>query len=134
LRLAGAAIGKLAANEQAFSDAQKAALSDNCDRMRAVLGQAGLTDHCRFICHFFCSWRCIRFCFLVARAFPGKVETSLTEAFAFAQATSRLAAQPAVLERLGQALEAQDVEAFGATVRELQLERFGIQLCHWICS
>jgi hypothetical protein len=134
LTQAGAAIGKLAANEKVFAEAVKAALSSNCDALRGAVEQAGLSGHCRFICEWFCTFRCIRVCLLLCRRFPlERIESPLSEAFEFAQVSARLVAEPAVLERLTNAVEASDAEAFRAIVDERHLGRFCIQLCHWIC-
>jgi hypothetical protein len=134
LTQAGAAIGKLAANEKVFAEAVKAALSSNCDALRGAVEQAGLSGHCRFICEWFCTFRCIRVCLLLCRRFPlERIESPLSEAFEFAQASGRLVAEPAVLERLANAVEASDAEAFQTIVNEHHLGRFCIQLCHWIC-
>jgi hypothetical protein len=134
LTQAGAAIGKLAANEKVFAEAVKAALSSNCDALRGAVEQAGLSGHCRFICEWFCTFRCARVCLLLCRRFPlERIESPLSEAFEFAQTSARLAAEPAVLERLTNAVEASNAEAFQAIVDERRLGRFCIQLCHWIC-
>ncbi|MEA2264143.1 MAG: hypothetical protein QOJ51_6968 [Acidobacteriaceae bacterium] len=134
LTQAGAAIGKLAANEKVFAAAVKAALSSNCDALRGAVEQAGLSGHCRFICEWFCTFRCIRVCLLLCRRFPlERIESPLSEAFEFARASASLVAEPAVLERLTNAVEASNAEAFQAIVDERRLGRFCIQLCHWIC-
>ena len=130
----GSFIGKLASNEAAFAGAEKAVLANDCDGLRTVIDETQLGSGCEVICEWFCTWRCIRVCLLLCRPFPLEpIEDPLDEAFAFAQATARLAANPALLRRLGEAVESSDSEAFDAAVKELELGRFCIQLCHWLC-
>ena len=132
---AGRVVVALLADREVFDAAVKAGLAGSCDALREVVARLKLVDHCEVACEWFCSWRCIRTCLLLCRAFPvERVELSLSEAFAFAQATKRLAEQPDALQRLSAAVEAQDAAAFEATVNELELGRFAIQLCHWICG
>lgn len=134
LSAAGAVIARLAEKPEGFDAATKAALSGNCDLMRGVITRLRVDDDCEIICEWFCSWRCVKICLLLCQRFPIEQPIlGLSEAFEFAQATARLAADPATLGRLSDAIEAEDAETFGATVEQLQLGRFCAQLCHWIC-
>ena len=134
LARAGKAILALAENPKALAAAIEAARLGGCDPLRAAIVEFGLVGQCEWICEWICSWRCIRTCVDFCRPFKGgELDTSLTEAFAFAQATARLASQPAILERLVKAVGTADAPAFEAAVKEFQLERFCIQLCHWLC-
>jgi len=135
LTRAGQFLGGLAANREAFAAASNAAEVGDCEVLRGAVGQAGLRDHCEIICEWFCTWRCIRVCLALCRAFPFEsVGQPLSEAFEFAQVTARLATQPEVLARLAAAVAAGDADAFETTVKELELERYCIQLCHWVCT
>jgi len=135
LTAAGSIIGKLASNREVFDAASKAALTGKCDLMRSAIARTQFEDYCEIICEWFCSWRCVRICVLMCRRFPiEKPNLTLSEAFEFAQVTARLAADPTTLARLSDAIEAEDAEAFEATVKALDLGRFCAQLCHWICS
>jgi hypothetical protein len=99
-----------------------------------VLQQAGLLPFCIWICEWFCSWRCVLLCLGFCREFPPKIADELNEAFEFARAMRTLAAQPAQLEKLSEAVGAGDAKTFGAVLTELKLQpRFCIQLCHWLC-
>jgi hypothetical protein len=134
LTRAGKALEKLIANEGAFKSAEEAVRLNDCNTLAATISDAGLVDECAFICEFFCTWRCLWVCLTFCRPFlTQKVDTSLTEAFQFAKVSARLAEQPEALTRLGAALEAGQVEAWEQLIKELQLEPFCIQLCHWIC-
>ena len=134
LALAGAAITALAADERAMAEVTEAVLTGDCDVVRGVVQRLGLFQGCHLVCEWLCTWRCVRVCLLLCRRFPVEViEDPLGEAFAFAQATARLAANPADLQRLGDAVAKADPETFGAVVEELQLGRFCIQLCQWLC-
>jgi hypothetical protein len=134
LSRAGKALQKLVANEGAFKTAEAAARLLDCEQLSATIREVGLDDDCEWICEFFCTWRCLWICLRFCRPFlTEEIDTSLTEAFQFAQATARLAQQPEAMGRLVSAFEAGDADAWGALLKELQLERFCIQLCHWFC-
>jgi hypothetical protein len=134
LALAGAAITVLAADERAMAEVTEAVLTGDCDVVRGVVQRLGLVQGCRLVCEWLCTWRCVRVCLLLCRRFPVEaIEDPLGEAFAFAQATARLAANPADLQRLGDAVAKADPETFAAVVEELQLGQFCIQLCQWLC-
>jgi hypothetical protein len=134
LARAGAAITTLAADERAMAEVTQAVLTGDCDVVRGVVQRLGLFQGCHLVCEWLCTWRCVRVCLLLCRRFPIEpIEDPLGEAFAFAQATARLAANAAGLQRLGDAVAKADPETFGAVVEELQLGRFCIQLCQWLC-
>ena len=134
LRRAGQVIAQLAANKEAFAAAAAAAATLDCEPLRAAIAQAGLRELCKIICEWFCSWRCTRVCLLLCRTYPYEaVENPLSEAFGFAQAAARLAGQPEVLARLTEAVSSDNAEEFEAIVNQYELQRYCIQLCHWIC-
>jgi hypothetical protein len=135
LTRAGQILGRLAANQEVFSAAEEAATAGDCEALRAAIGQGGVRDHCTVVCEWFCTWRCIRICLLLCRAFPFEpTGQPLSEAFEFSKVTARLASQPEVLARLAAAVDSADANAFETIVSELELERFCIQLCHWVCA
>ncbi|NYG08460.1 hypothetical protein BJ986_002947 [Phycicoccus badiiscoriae] len=135
LTAAGGAIRDLLADKGAFAEATKAALAGDCELMRGVLTRAKLDSRCQWVCELFCTWRCIRVCIELCRQFPlEKADTSLSEAYAFAQATARLVKHPEVLTALVDAVEQADAAKFAEIVTKLELQRFCIQLCHWVCS
>jgi hypothetical protein len=134
LSAAGKVLGRLAANPEALAAAAKASEIGDCAALGQAIGPVGDGQGCQIICEWFCTLRCIRVCLLLCRAFPfGAIEAPLSEAFAFAEASGRLAAQPALLERTARAVAGADAEAFQSVVKELGYERYCIQLCHWIC-
>lgn len=134
LRDAGKAIGRLAENENVFAQAARAALGNQCERLRAVILQTGLGDSCEVICLWLCSWRCVRVCLLLCRAYPLETaEVPALEVWEFAHATAELGARPEVLERLVDAVEREDPDAFGTLIADLGLARFCVQICHWLC-
>jgi hypothetical protein len=135
LRTAGAAIGALAANEEAFTAAIEAVRADNCELLRGILTNAGIGPFCRLVCEWFCSWRCVLVCLPLCRPFPFESpESPIGEMLEFAGAVGKLSEVPNALERLSAAVARQDVERYAALVKELGFERFCIQFCHWVCS
>jgi hypothetical protein len=134
LQTAGRALGMLVKNREAFDEAVAASQAGDADKFNSVLEKYGLLPFCRWICFFFCSWRCGLVCFTLCRQFSlGSISSPLQEAFAFAKETAKLAQQPALLERLSAAVGAGDMKAYAAAVEELKLQRYCIQLCHWLC-
>jgi len=134
LQTAGQALARLLERKRVFDQAVAASKAGDAERLRGVLQGAGLALHCRFICEWFCSWRCLLVCFPLCRVFPVvKIDDPLREAFEFARVTRRLAGEPETLRRLSDAVGAGDAKKFAGLVRELKLERFCIQLCHWLC-
>jgi hypothetical protein len=134
LQAAGQALRALLENREVFDEAVAASQAGDAEKLRNVIETAGLLPYCRFICFFFCSWRCVLVCLTLCRQVPlTPIEQPLQEAFAFAKETAKLAGRPGDLERLSAAVGAGDPKAFAAIVSELKLQRFCIQLCHWIC-
>jgi hypothetical protein len=134
LQVAGAAVRRLA-ESGALAEAVKAVEAADYLSLRSVLAAADLTLGCFWLCEWFCSWRCVRVCLrLCAPFFQERLDTSWAEMLAFAQATERLAASEDALPRLRAAVEAQDAEAYSTLVKEFRLERFCLQLCHWLCG
>jgi hypothetical protein len=134
LQSAGKALGQLLERKELFDEAVAASNAGDAEKLSRVIDAAGLMEFCHFICFFFCSWRCVLVCqALCSRVKPVPIEDSLQEAFAFAKATQGLGKQPAELKRLSTAVGNEDNRTFAAIVGELKLERFCIQLCHWLC-
>ena len=133
LRATGHALRVLLEDRQAFEEAAAAAEAGDAQKLGNVVDRLELSPFCRLICEWFCSWRCVLLCLTLCRRFPiAAIDDPLKEAFAFARATRELVGSPE-LERLSAAVGAGDAEQFGALVEKLQLHRFCIQLCHWIC-
>jgi hypothetical protein len=132
LRESGEAIGRLADDTERFRRAVEAFRGRDVQGFQAALAEAGLLEHCRFICRWLCSkhnvFICMRLCGPIEeRAFD------VEEIREFAQATARIARDEALLRRLLDAIDKEDAQAFRALVAELKLERFCHQLCHWLC-
>jgi len=134
LQVAGAAVRRLA-EAGALAEAVKAVEAADYLGLRSVLAAANLAPGCFWLCEWFCSWRCVRVCFRLCAPFlQERLDTSWAEMLAFAQAAERLAASEDALPRLRAAVETQDAEAYSALVKEFQLERYCLQLCHWLCA
>jgi hypothetical protein len=134
LSAAGHALRVLLGNRPAFDQAVAGAQAGDPAKVGAALDSVGLLPYCRLICEWFCSWRCVLVCFTLCRQFPlPAITDEIAEAYDFAKATQALGKQPLQLERLSAAVGAGDVKTFNAIVTELKLQRFCIQLCHWLC-
>ncbi|MGZ4395756.1 MAG: hypothetical protein ACXVZ2_10390 [Gaiellaceae bacterium] len=129
----GRALSEFVRHEKAFTAAVGAVQAADCEILRSTLASIKLEGHCEIICEWFFSWRCIRVCLTLCGPFPLEaVDVSVKEMWQFAEAVGALAGKPA-LEQLAEAAFRDDAETFGELVRKLKLERFCIQLCHWLC-
>lgn len=135
LQAAGQALRRLLAEHGAFDAALAASNANDADKLADVFRQPGLRPFCHYFCEWFCSWRCALVCLTLCRQWPPvAVDNPLKEAREFALVTQKLAEQRGDLESLGAAIGAGDAKAYGAIVERLKLQRYCIQLCHWICT
>jgi hypothetical protein len=134
LQSAGQALRQLLEHKDSFDQAVAASDAGDAEKLGAVIQAAQLISFCHLICEWFCSWRCTRVCLILCRQFPLEpVRDEIREALAFAKAMQQLGQEPLQLERLSAAVGAGDAETYSASVKKLKLQRFCIQLCHWIC-
>ena len=134
LQSAGQALRQLLEHKDSFDQAVAASDAGNAAKLAAVIQTAQLLPVCHFICEWFCSWRCTRVCLILCRQFPLEpIQDEIREAFAFAKAMQQLGQEPVQLERLSSAVGAGNAETYSTSVKKLKLQRFCIQLCHWIC-
>jgi len=134
LRAAGHALRALLDDRRAWDAAVSASDADDPEKLRQAIERAELIPLCRWICIFFCSWRCVLVCSRLCIRYPIEaIDDPLREALGFAKAARALAERPRELERLSAAVGAGDEKAFTGIVEELQLHRYRIQLCHWVC-
>jgi hypothetical protein len=130
LTAAGAAIGRLSQDKKKLDQIIKSTVALDCEILSGLIGQEG---ECVFICEWICSWHCVLVCLPLCRPFGPFKETSIDEMRAFARISGELAAKPGVLNRFVEAELTHNAEAFSSLIRENKLERFALQLCHWIC-
>jgi len=134
LQSAGKAMRALLERKNLFDDAVAASNAGDAEKLRSAVEAAGLIQMCRFICFFFCSWRCVLACLRLCRQFPIEpVRDQIKEAAAFAKEIQRLVEKPAEFAKLSAAVGAGDDRTFQSVVVELKLQRFCLQLCHWLC-
>lgn len=130
LAAAGAAVGTLAQNRDTLAQVIKGVEAVDCKILSDLLGPGG---HCVYICEWICSWHCVLSCLRLCAPFPISLDSSLEEMRAFAVACERIAATPGAIARLVDAVGSENADAYASLVKELQLESFCVQLCHWIC-
>lgn len=134
LRAAGQALGSIAANQEAFAAAVKAVRANRCEILAATLEGGGFSPGCFLICEWFCSWRCMLACLSLCRSFPIEgIDSPIAEMLQFARAGGRAAAEKGGLDRLAAATLREDVEQVQALLKELRLEHYCLQFCHWVC-
>jgi len=134
LQAAGNAMRAMLERKQVFDALASASLDGDAAKLGSIVQDAELAIFCRWICSFWCSWRCVLVCLTICREFPlPAIENPLTEAYAFAVEVGKLAGEPAQLEALSAAVGAGDAKAFAAQIDQLKLQRYCVQLCHWLC-
>ncbi|MEO6799737.1 MAG: hypothetical protein ABI178_07365 [Rhodanobacter sp.] len=132
LRSAGAAMRRLASNKKNLDEVIEAVAAFDCWPVNNMSGEGG---DCHWICEWSCSWKCALVCLPACGPFlQAKRDTSIAETRGFAQACDELEMRDGALQRLVVAELEHDMEAFAALVRMYSLERYCLQLCHWICS
>lgn len=131
----GEAIGKLAADEAAFTQAAEAFRAQNAEAFQSVLGRIGLLPVCRFICSWFCSKHCVFYCSRLCRNVDADFDPgSIREWYDFAHVTAELAKNQQLLERFVAAVDAQDASLFERLLAEFKWQRYCHQLCHLLCG
>src|SRR5262249_9940755 len=135
LRQTGEAVGKLAANEAAFTGTVEAFRAENAEQFQSELGKLGLVRFCILICRWLCSKHCVFICSKLCKQPPAVTEQlPIAELREFANVTARLASDGALLKRFVEALNREVVGAFNGLLAESKWERFCHQLCHFLCS
>jgi hypothetical protein len=135
LQAAGESIGQLLAHKDSFDQAVAAAGARDSAKLAAVIKGAQLALRCHFICEWFCSWRCTLVCLTLCREFPLEpVNDQVAEALAFGKAIHSLTQNAGAVQRLIAAVTLGDSRVWPAILKELKLERFCTQICHWVCS
>jgi len=131
----GEAIGKLAADESAFTQAAEAFRAHNAEAFQSVLGRLGLLPLCRFICSWFCSKHCVFYCSRLCRNVDADFDPgNIREWYDFAHVTAELAKNQQLLERFIAAVDADDSAIFERLLAELKWQRYCHQLCHLLCG
>lgn len=123
----------LAKNAKLFQEAVEAHRARDAGRFQAALDQAGLSEHCHHICRFICDKHCVSLCLRFCPDKPAH-PVDIKEMRAFAQALAKLVRDEAAFKRLLEIMEAEDVNAWQAELKRLNLSAFCHQLCHFLCS
>jgi hypothetical protein len=134
LRDTGAAVGKLAADPEAFRAAVDAFRKEDAERFQSVLGGLDLLVHCRLICRWICSKHCVFVCRKLAGPVVATAELDVDEMLEFAHVTERLAQDEKTLLRLVAAVDGANEKEWQTLVERLKLQRYSHQLCHWVCG
>jgi len=130
-------VGALAANERLFKAVSAASAAGDAVKLADALRIPDFQWRCHFICEFFCSWRCVLLCPIYARPFPYaaiKAAAQIREAQAFAETIVKLSKKSDALQQLIEVVASGKADRWSALVKEYQLERYALQLCHWVCG
>lgn len=135
LQVAGGVLRTLAEKPELLDRVVEALEKEDGDGLAAALQPIGALQWCHLVCEWFCAWHCVRRCLPLCRRFEAvPVDDPITEARDFARATQVLLKQPEMLRELAVAVVAGDADRFEAVVRKLKLDRYCLQLCHWVWS
>ena len=134
LRVAGSTVRRLLEKRELFDLATTGFETGDAERVHSALRPLGLLDHCYLVCEWYSSWHCMRVCLPLCRVFPiDRIAEPVQEALGFARAQQLLLKQPEVLAELVDVVAAGNADRFAAILKELKLERYCIQICHWMC-
>lgn len=134
LRETGEAVGRLAANPDAFREAVEAFRAEDAERFQSVLGKVDLLGRCHLVCRWICSKHCVFICIRLCGPIREVKELDVEEMLAFARETEKIAKDDQLLEQLLAAIDKEDEKAWKTLVERLKLQPFCHQLCHWLCG
>jgi len=137
IQAAAMAVGALAEDGRTFKAVAAASVVGDAAKLADLLRHPDWTWRCHYVCEYFCSWRCVLLCLTYSRPFPYAAVAAaaqIREARAFAEVIAKLSENSAALEQLTAAVASGKVDRWTAIVKELKLERFALQLCHWVCG
>src|SRR5258708_3660480 len=129
----GVAIGALAQNDTYFRAAVDAFRAADAESFQRMLDVSKIDIDCDLICRWIrikeCVLRCIEFC-----GQPTGDLVTLADIPEFAAIIARVTGDEELIERLVDAIQDRDREAYRRLVRELKIERFCHLLCFWACQ
>jgi hypothetical protein len=132
---AATAIGAIAGDERLFKTVATASAAGDAAKIAGALRHPDWLRRCHFVCEYFCSWRCVLVCLSFARPFTFAAIAAgaqVREAGEFGEAIAKL--DPAARQQLAAAVASGQVDGWTSIIKKLKLERFALQLCHWICG
>jgi hypothetical protein len=129
------AAAKLAAQPETFLAALDAFRAQDAERFQSELQRAGVLEHCRRICHWFCSKHCVFVCHKLAGRAPEVQEFDPKEVLEFTLAVRALAEDKDLVAALVAAVDKVDTKAFQDLAKRAKIDqRYWHQLCHWLCA
>ena len=123
---------RLAKDEEAFTEAFDAFAVNDAARFQAALERAGIGDRCELLCVYFCEKRCVGTCVRLCPDRPTR-PVDAKEVLEFTHAIARVAKDRRALERLLAIAEKEDVKAWQAELKKLELTRYCHQVCRFVC-
>lgn len=127
------ALEKLANDPENFNNAYNAFIEKDTAKFTSALDKAGIAEHCRLICSFFCrkkcGGRCLKFC-----PKPNRDEVDAKEILAFTKAVTPLLKDENLIKWLLQITEAENIDEWNKFLKENRLEAFCYQICVLLCA
>lgn len=133
LREVAAAAVLLAAKPDAFKEADAAFMAQDAARFQAVLERLGIAERCERVCYFLCRKHCVSVC---GRFCPDQraEPVSVQEMMEFAQVLGQVVADEAMVRRLLDIFDKEDVGQWREWIRQNKYERYCHQFCHFLCD
>jgi hypothetical protein len=129
------AAAALASQPETFLAALEAFRAQDAERFQTELARADVLQHCRRICHWFCSKHCVFVCHKLAGKATGPEEFDPKEVLEFTIAMRALATDEELVAGLVAAVDQADAKQFQDLARKAKIDpRYWHQLCHWLCS
>ncbi len=125
------AMALLAGSEETFRALVDAFRAEDGESMQMLLARHGLAERCEVVCHWLRSKECVLLCLELSGPPPQEELPAVQE---LAEVVARVAADEELLQRIVIAIDERDADAWGALIKQHELEPFSHLLCHWACA
>jgi hypothetical protein len=127
-----AAMALIAASDETFRALVDAFRARDGESMQMLLARHGLEERCELVCHWLRSKECVLLCLELSG--PPLLEVEPPDVRKFADVVARVTAEDELVRQIVIAIEERDHDAWGALVKQHDLEKFSHLLCHWACT
>jgi hypothetical protein len=126
------AMALLAGNEETFRAAVDAFRARDGESMQMLLARHKLGERCEVVCHWLRSKECVLTCLELSG--PPALEEEPPDVREFAEIVAKVTVDEELVQEIVIAIEERDHAAWGALVKQHELERYSHLLCHWACT
>lgn len=132
LRRTSQSMGRLAEDDDVFRAALDAYRAEDGESFQRLLGQFNLGPYCERICRWFGAKEYVLLRAELAGPWPER-PVSIDDLPRFAEIIVKITQDEELIERLADAIQDRDRDAFGEVLKQVEGERFAQLLLHWAC-